>query len=195
MSKEVLALDVDEVLFPMLHHFIADYNGRYGTDHKLEHFDSYEFERVLNISVPETVERVFAFIGSNHSHIDPIEGTQDAIDRLSRKYDLEVITARDQIFDSSTTAWIEEKVSKVFKNINFVGYAPIKEKPITKAEVCLDIGAIAMIDDSLPYLKQCVEVGVDGILFGDYPWNQVENLPAGITRLENWQAVAEYFGV
>jgi hypothetical protein len=30
-------------------------------------------------------------------------------------------------------------------------------------------------------------------LFGDYTWNQADDLPNGITRVKDWAAVEEYF--
>ncbi len=69
------------------------------------------------------------------------------------------------------------------------------EMPVTKAEICQKIGAFALLDDSISHLVECAEVGVDGYLFGDYPWNQVEELPNGIVRCLDWQEVADNLNV
>lgn len=67
------------------------------------------------------------------------------------------------------------------------------EKPKTKAEICHALGASTLIDDSLVHVSQCVDAGIDGILFGDYPWNQSAQLPDGIKRCVDWSAVLEHF--
>ncbi|MGH7234327.1 MAG: hypothetical protein ACREF7_02680, partial [Candidatus Saccharimonadales bacterium] len=74
-------------------------------------------------------------------------------------------------------------------------YAPMMEAPKSKAEVCQELGAIALIDDSLGHTKECAEVGIEGILFGDYYWNQVDVLPPGVTRCVDWQAVNQHFNI
>ena len=195
MGKEVLAVDVDEVFKPFLSNFLIDHNSRYGTDHRVEDFESYHFEGTLGLTVPETVGRVFDYLREDHSHIEPIEGAQEAIDRLQTRFDIEVITARDPQFEANTDIWLRSKLGDFFTGLNMVGYSPIMEKPVTKAEICVTLGAVAMIDDSLSHIKDCVEAGVEGVLFGDYVWNQADELPAGVTRCVNWPAVAEHFGV
>ncbi|HEY5267859.1 MAG TPA: hypothetical protein VII94_01850, partial [Candidatus Saccharimonadales bacterium] len=81
------------------------------------------------------------------------------------------------------------------KDVVMIGWAPIMEKPLTKAEVCIDLGAIALIDDSLPHILHAVESGVEGVLFGNYPWNQTLELPIGAIRTESWPKVLEHFNV
>jgi hypothetical protein len=39
------------------------------------------------------------------------------------------------------------------------------------------------------------EAGVDGLLFGNYPWNQSKELPSNVRRVANWAEVKEYFNV
>lgn len=196
MSREVLAVDVDEVFFPMAQNFLDDYNAQNGTQHSLADFKTYRFEHDLGLSIKQTVKEVFGWIGTgNHLHIQPLEGSIEAVDKITSQYDVEVITARDSMFRSVTTDWLSAKFGQVFKDIHFVGYSPIMEVPVSKAEICQKIGAFAMIDDSISHLVECAEVGIDGILFGDYPWNQVKELPSGLTRCRDWQVVAEYLNV
>ena len=82
-----------------------------------------------------------------------------------------------------------------FVSTTFIGFPEVMEKPLTKAEVCKEIGAVALIDDSLKHLLQCSEVGIEGILFGDYPWNQTDSLPENITRCTNWLEVLEHLNI
>ena len=53
--------------------------------------------------------------------------------------------------------------------------------------MCKDIGAVALIDDSLKYALQCSETLKHVILFGNYGWNKnVEPLPENVTRVTSW---------
>lgn len=195
MSKEVLACDVDEVLFPLLDNFLEDYNQTNGTDIATRQFMTYDFDKPLGLSVPETVDVLYEYLHTDHSHIEPLEGVEDALGRLSKKFDLEIVTARHPQFEMATLRWLQEKIPMKFRSIKLIGYAAIMEKPVTKAEVCHELGAVALIDDSVEHVVTCAENGVEGVLFGDYYWNQTKELPPGVTRCESWQQVAEHFNV
>jgi uncharacterized HAD superfamily protein len=62
-----------------------------------------------------------------------------------------------------------------------------------KSEVCRELGVSYLIDDNLTAVKQTSAFGIEVLLFGDYPWNQIDELPRGVTRVKNWQEVLEYF--
>ncbi len=81
----------------------------------------------------------------------------------------------------------------MLSSVSYIGYAAVMSNPRKKVEVCKDIEAIALIDDSIGHITECVEAGMQGILFGDYPWNQTEELSSGIVRCSNWPEVLEYF--
>lgn len=195
MGKEVLAMDVDEVLFPLLEHFLMSHNVQQNTQFSFDDFKTYHFEDVLGLSVPETVDRVYAFSAADHSHIDPILSTQEGITRLKNRFDIEIVTARHEQFRPNTSKWLHDKIGQFFGDIHMIGYAPILEKPLTKAEICLLIGAVALVDDNPTHVFEMPEVGKEGILFGNYPWNRDVILPKGVTRCEDMIEVAEHFGV
>jgi uncharacterized HAD superfamily protein len=193
VSNEVIAIDIDEVLFPFVENFVEHDNAIYGGNVSPAQFTSYAFEHVLNISLEESVERVYSFNGVDHRHITPIELSVHAIQKLSEKYDLAVITARHPKFESNTLAWLEHHLPEVFSAVHFIGYAAIMEKPRTKAEVCRELGASTLVDDSLEHVTLASAEGIESVLFGNYPWNQAGELPEGVTRCNDWQEVLEYF--
>lgn len=194
MSREIIAVDVDEVLFPFVEEFIKFDNAIYGGDFTVQDFLTYAFENVLNAGTDkEAMRRVYDFNGSDHTDITPLEQTYDALATLSERFDLAIVTARHPQFESQTKSWLERHLDGFFFSLSHIGYAPVVEKPVKKVEVCRDLGAIALIDDSLGHVSECAEDGMEGILFGDYPWNQANVLPSGVTRCRDWPAVLEYF--
>lgn len=195
MSKKVLACDMDEILFPFLDNFLDHISNKYGTKHSRKDFSSYEFEETLGLTFDETVRRVYEFNSMNCLHIDPIEDSVNAINKLADKYDLQIITARHPQHAETTSAWIRQKYGNVFGGIEFIGHPGAIENPKTKAEVCIEKGAIALIDDSHGHITKCAEHGIEAILFGDYPWNQARSLPDGVVRKVNWQEVISHFEV
>ncbi|HVX23921.1 MAG TPA: hypothetical protein VG992_01075 [Candidatus Saccharimonadales bacterium] len=164
MSREVVAIDIDEVLFPFVPGFAALQNERYGTNLIVDDFFSYEFHQVLDLPVPETIDRVYDFVRADHGHIMPLPEAQTGLARLSEKYDLSIVTARHPEFTDHTKAWLDRHFADHFASLTFIGYAPIMEKPQTKVSVCRDLGAIALIDDSLGHVSECAADGLPAVL-------------------------------
>lgn len=194
MSREVIAVDLDEVAFPFVENFIVHDKEHHGSDLRPQDFFCYAFEDVMNISLDEAVERVYHFNGADHDHIMPLEGSAGAIQRLGEKYDLVVVTARHPQFAGHTEQWLERRLPNAFSGVEFIGYAAVMgEAAKKKIDVCRELGAIALIDDSVGHVTECAEAGTPGVLFGDYPWNQAPGLHPLVTRCNDWPAVEEYF--
>lgn len=192
MSREIIAVDIDEVLFPFVREFLAWYNPKYATSWEQEHFKSYRFEDVTKRSVPETMEDIYEFCAFANLHIEPIEEAQSAIKTLNENYDLVLLTARHPDYKDPIEAWTQKHFQGMFKSLDMIGYDLVMERPRTKAEVCKDLGAFILIDDSVSHVIECATQGVESILFGDYPWNQIDILPKGVTQCEDWKSVLEF---
>lgn len=189
-SKEIVAVDIDEVLFPFVDEFAKHHNELYGTKLRQSDFTSYKFEEVLAGSFEDALAKVYAFNELEHLDIAPLvdlEGLQEITDR----YALVAVTARNPRFERQTNQWISQHFPNVFTDIKMIGYAPVMERPVTKVAVCLELGAIALIDDSVSHVSECAAEGVTGILFGDYPWNNTEILPPNVYRCTDWQQVRD----
>lgn len=193
MSKQTIAIDVDEVLFPFVPEFTKFHNSTYGTSVSIDDFLSYEFEEVLGLPVEEVIKRIYAFHDVDDMHVEPLSEAQSAIRTLSNRYRLVIITARNPTYEISTRAWIEKNFPAVFSEIVLVGHPSTVADYRSKAEVCKEMNAIALVDDSLNHVLKCNEVGVQGILFGDYPWSSQNDVTEDVVRCKNWQAVVEYF--
>lgn len=189
----MIAVDVDEVLFPFIRGFVAHDNALHGGTLHEDDFATYKFEDVIDIPFDEAVERIYDFNGASHDHIEPLETIDRAIDRLSESYELAIVTARHPQFADNTVNWLQRHFGDSFKTVVHVGFAALMEKPRKKVEVCQELGAIALIDDSLEHVSECSEQGIEGILFGNYRWNQTQNLPNGVTRCKNWAEILDYF--
>ncbi|HLA48993.1 MAG TPA: hypothetical protein VJY84_00415, partial [Candidatus Saccharimonadales bacterium] len=62
-----------------------------------------------------------------------------------------------------------------------------------KAEVCREIGADYLVDDQPKHCLAAADAGITALLFGDYKWTRVNNLPKNVIKVRNWPAVLEYF--
>jgi hypothetical protein len=54
-----------------------------------------------------------------------------------------------------------------------------------------ELGVVAMVDDGLRNCLRATEAGIRALLFGDYPWNQIDEMPPGMKRVMDWDAVLE----
>lgn len=191
-ERQRFAIDVDEVLFPFVREFVNYDNPRWGGWLKFSQFFSYRFEEVLEVPVEEAMKRTYDFYGAKHDHIKPLEDASEVLPRLCKYYEPIIITARPPRFEKKTRGWLAKHLDIEFNEIVHIGRSDIVERPISKAEVCRRLGAVALIDDSLEHTAECAAIEIDGLLFGNYPWNQADVLPEGVTRCRNWWAVEDY---
>ena len=196
MTKPTIAVDIDEVLFPFVREFALHHNEKYQTELLPIHFTSYRFEEIIEgIDQLEALKRVKEFTGVQHESIKPVKDAEEGIKRLGKKFDIVLITARHPDYYDNTRQWLERHFPGAFKELVMIGYEHDKTvTPRTKAQVCREINAVALVDDSPQYIVQAVESGIEGILFGDYTWNQLDVLPSGVVRVEGWIELAEHLG-
>ena len=189
MPKPVLAIDIDEVLFPLVPELAAYHNAQHGTSLAASDFVSYDLDKVWGGTVADAVAKVNAFFAVDHLHIEPIKGAIDSLRLLAEYFQLIVITSRHDSLTDATYAWIDRYFADLFETVILAGNHHAGGDVKTKVSLCRELGAVALIDDSLRYVLECSDVGQRAILFGDYPWNQADKLPEGVVRARDWNEV------
>jgi uncharacterized HAD superfamily protein len=194
MPKPVIAVDIDEVLFPLAPTFLNYYNEQSGTSITLDDMTSYYLHEVTGEPRDVELAKLEAYIDTEH-HINslPIDGALEAIKKLHARYSLIVVTSRAPFFGEHTKNFLEKHFTGLYDGFYNVHRSDIEHKDISKAQICKEISAIALIDDHLNYVLDAAKHGVECLLFGDYAWNQCEKLPDKVTRVKNWQEVLEHF--
>lgn len=189
MSRTVLAIDKDEVIFPFLPHINDFFNARFGTQFSPKDYLTYELEQVWGIDQSEAVGLVHEFLRLDHLSVHPIEGALEVLARLREHFRLVVVTARDGEFEAVTREWLQHRFTGYFDDVVLAGNHYTGRGYRTKVEICQELGAVCLIDDSMRHLTQCAEQGIAGLLFGDYPWNAGVKLPLGVEPARDWYAV------
>jgi uncharacterized HAD superfamily protein len=191
-KKPIIAVDIDDVLVDHYEALVTFHNETYGTSLTIHDYISDHWHEVWGTTPEETELRAQAFAALGVKDRVIKQGVAEALVQLSRKYDLVIVTARRKVNVDQTLEWIDERFPHVFKEVRFV---PIwdEDSTLTKAEICREVGATYLIDDSLKHCRLAAEAGITAILFGDYGWNQASELPEGVTRCKDWVAVLEYF--
>lgn len=189
-SKPVLAIDIDDVLAPMLYEFVPWLEKRNGVKFKMYNGMSYFVEDQLNYSHEQITEALDTFFNSDHYHaLEPVEGALATIQRLKQKYEVVLVTARPNMLEVATERWLEHHFPKEFTNIHFVGSSIATKGHQTKTDVLKSVRAIALVDDSLKNIQDAAAIGLQAVLFGSYEWNHTDELPDGVIRAKNWAEV------
>jgi len=192
MKVRKIGIDLDDVLADF-HTGIMNYHNKvYGTSLKEKDFTTYLFNRIWGGSLQEAIQKVNDFHHSNYSEeISPISNSVESVNSLSKENELFVITSRPEFMKEKTEKWIKKFFGNSFSGIFFSSnhYSKAGGKP--KSQICKELEVSLLIDDSLDYINQCPTIGIRGILFGDYPWNQNGNLPENVVRVKNWKEVLE----
>lgn len=195
MKKQTIAVDIDEVLSPLHKLVFAHHNDVYGTNYPL---DSPEGKYFLSDYTGDpydvTMDKLNKFIKTEaFQNVKPLRDAISTIQYLKSKYNLIVVTARQDFYYDMTHKWLEQAFPATFSSVHFTDYAGGTLLKIPKSKACIDNGAEYLIDDNLGNAFECAEAGINVLLFGDYPWNKTKELPAGIVRVRDWRAVKEYF--
>jgi hypothetical protein len=196
--KQVVVIDIDEVLQPFFHPFHIHHDEQYGTTiTKSDPQDRYYLEQFTG-DPSEVVERKLeAYVKTeDFTKIKPLRGAVEAVLWL-RQHDFEpvVITARQPFFVKATHNFLDAHFPQAFKGVHFISHhvGSSLTPAASKLDICKELGAAYVIDDNVGTATLCAEAGIKAILFGDYSWNQSGDLPEGVTRCKDWAAVLEYF--
>ncbi len=199
MIKEIIAVDIDDVLSPQALAVMAFSNARYGTHLTPEDFKKPGdywgyYEQMWGVGDEEGARRFNEFKqeGLNLKQIVS-EDTKQAVRRLAKKYRLEIVTSRSGEHSKETKAWLKSHIPDVFAGFHFVDLWDEPSGKATKAKICKEIGAGYLIDDNLEHCNIAAEAGVTPLLFGDFGWNAGKARHELVHPVEDWAEVLEYF--
>ncbi len=197
--KPIIAVDIDEVLAAFAESFADFSNKKWETNLKPENWTEH-WAQIWKVDFEETSKRAEIIYKSNvFTRAEHLPTAKEVLRALSKKYKLVIVTSRHRAVSKDTIDWVETHFSNLFKEIHFSGiYDDIEKHPLdrlkaTKAEVCKQIGADYLIDDTPKHCIAAAEAGITSLLFGDYKWNRDVRLRSRIVRAKNWAEVLEYF--
>ncbi len=195
-KKLVIAVDLDDVLSFTAEGWVAYTNETWGTNLTTDDYDE-DWVKVWNVELTEALKRrEMVFASGIISKIYHRNDAKPVLKQLAIKYRLVVVTSRLEIVRTETLAWLNRHFTKIFDEVTFTGFYDGTGREAvksTKADLLKEIGADYLIDDQPKHCLSAAEVGIKVLLFGDYKWNQVDALPAGVVRVKDWPEVARYF--
>jgi uncharacterized HAD superfamily protein len=196
MSRQVIAVDIDDVLADQAEAFLAFSNKMWGTTFGVHDYTEHWMD-LWGVDLEETQARSDLYHESGT--ISTFRHKAEALPvlrRLKQNYSLVIVTSRRRRIKDETVAWIDRHFPDIFDDIHFAGFfddLDTKRWHMTKADIVSDLGANFLIDDQLKHCVATAEAGINTVLFGDYRWNQTPELPQGVTRCNSWGEVEQYF--
>lgn len=134
------------------------------------------------------LRRVKEFITSeSHKETIPMEGAVEVLQKLSKHYELIIITARDKAFGDAVLHLVEKHFGNIFSSVHFLYQNGIKQG--TKGDLCKDLYIDFFIDDSATNVTHTKDAGITTFLF-DAPWNRAFDDPQ-IKRVHSWKTLEE----
>jgi 5'(3')-deoxyribonucleotidase len=197
MSKEKIAVDIDDVLASSTDAVRLFVNQRHSVELTEEHYRAEGqywkyYESVWEqhgIEGAGLMKEYHDTVVKDQSDIRTLPGAVEVCKSLSQKYELYAVTSRTKEMEAETRAWITAHFGLLFKELIVIGFG--QEAQQTKGQVCVERGIEYLIDDNIDHCLSAAAEGVTPILFGNYGWHQ--NIPVDMVRCKNWQAVEAYF--
>lgn len=189
-QKARIAVDLDEVLNEFLPEFLKWYNLLNNTNLSAKDVFDYDWAKFMNISVDSAIKYVHEYFKTDEFKNLPVaDGAIATIQELAGKYDLYLITARQDILRDLTLYWLDKNFPKVFKQIIFVNHYSLDNSPKReKGEVCEELGCKVIIDDNPYHIQSLIKYRIKVILL-DKPWNISQNFPKSVIRVDNIKEV------
>ncbi len=190
-KKLKIGIDVDEVLASLMTRLNSFYNEIHGTNFHIEDYHSYNLEDTWGGDNESAVGIVNKFYNSPYfDGIRPLNKSQEVIEQLSRKNQLMVITSRPDFIKEKTEEWVKKYFPRQFEKIICTGRYVSSFRHV-KSDICLAENIGLIIEDSLEICLDCVDNGINAILF-DKPWNRNgSGKDSGVIRVKNWNEVLE----
>ena len=145
----------------------------FGTSIAYEQVHSFDMGTVLGIDPKTLQERVYTFVHLHHFLMEPVQGVREALIALVKYYNLQIVTSRCESIEYITTGWLDDNsLSKYFSALHFTNssYSAYPDRKRTKAEVCANIRAVALIDDGDHNALEVAETQMK-VLRLKKPWN------------------------
>ena len=191
-----IAVDFDDVISPYIPSFLRFINRVYNAGLEYSTLSLHNIPALMG-RTGEGIREVYTAFEQSEEHTEmhlspPSEDCITALKALGKRYGLVVVTARSHHLEGVTREYLDRYLLGVFKEVCFANcYSGIGERR-DKEYFCRLHDCQVMLDDNLEHIKSANAAGIIGVLFGLYPWNQLENVPR---RVEDWGQFREMMGV
>jgi hypothetical protein len=203
MSGERTIYDIDDVLRPCTFRLVELYGAEVGIDFEhpaimINGFLHGTFELMKRASPDEDPERIIDIVESilvkpEFHDVEPIEGAVEAVERSSERGINYAVSSSPICSKRETEEWIAGHFPGKFNGVYILGKRWGHGNKTDKLEKLQQLQATKFYDDLVRHVIRAAEAGIDSTLFGDYPWNSVDVLPANARKCASWSEARESF--
>ncbi|KAJ6604220.1 hypothetical protein DFH09DRAFT_1442244 [Mycena vulgaris] len=181
----VIAVDLDDVLSQTNRMVAQWHNDKFGSQMTISDFYYYYYwKNPFWGTIQETFDKVKEFYSTDAIfQAIPVPGAREGVQSLKDMgYNLVIVTARTPEVADASWEWVEKYFPGAFAHLVFTGQFKDAHKlhhnevltNLTKSQVCADLKAQVLIDDSAENAIQCSTASSPTrvLLFGDYEWNK-----------------------
>tara|TARA_B110000977_G_scaffold201113_1_gene294200 strand:- start:2495 stop:3082 length:588 start_codon:yes stop_codon:yes gene_type:complete len=182
-----IAVDMDEVLYPMLSRLDKHYKARYGKTPPPQAPTKYDYSSHYNLTTLESKRFVESFYHSSIAYeTKPIHSAVEAMKFLQQDNELFVVTGRQNYTQCKNVTYqlLDDDFANIFSFVFFTNSYSLEGDETAKSEICIKENFDLLIDDSIHNCAECSKKGIDSYLFGNYSWNCVSE---DFTRIESWE--------
>lgn len=183
-----IAVDMDEVLFPMISRLDRYYKRKYKKSPPIHYPKKYDYSTYFNISVNESKEFVNSFYYSDIAYsTKPINNSVNAMRKLKNNNNrLSVVTGRQTYpqCKNVTSYLLQTHFGNLFDKVIFTNSYSLHGTETAKSDICKLHNFDLLIDDSVYNCKESLENNIESILYGEYEWNKDCH---DLTRIPSWE--------
>ena len=166
--NRVIAIDIDEVLVPFLPALSRFYTHQTNIKVKIPHRHPYHYASLFNITEDEASGLVKDFYETSfHANLRPIRGSREMVKKLSENNTLIAVTGRQTYARVPTENLIQNHFRDSFTDIIYCDHFTPNSR--SKGEVCKQICADLLIDDSYKNCMECLELSIPAVNFVGRP--------------------------
>lgn len=188
-----IAIDIDDVLADFSEGFIKHIKKVKGVNVEIHDLKVAEWWKAWGKTLEESTKTIYEFLQSEDiMKVEPKTGAIRALKLLKQKgHKLTVITGRPANVHEKTRQWVHDNLPNVFEEVYCTDFHIVNNGKLTKGGICEEIGADLLIDDYPGYAKECLDKGIQVLLFDSF-WNHGFELLPGLTRIHNWEEALDY---
>lgn len=182
-----IAVDMDEVLFPMISRLDKHYKNVYKRNPPMHSPKQYDYSKHYNMSLQESMKFVESFYHTSIAYeTQPLPNAVHKMKMLKKDNKLVVVTGRQIYKDCKDVTYhlLEKHFDNIFDSVIFTNSYSLSGEETPKSEVCTTNNLDVLIDDSVYNCTTCSKFDIECILFGNYEWNKYCN---DFRRIESWE--------
>lgn len=174
-ARPILGVDIDNVLAESDACLRAMIRTRFGIALEEEDITRYDYG-AYGVTEEQLIEVFRAFNAETCRTLKVVHGAKTGLVRLSRRYEIALVTSRNQASKASTEYWLRRKG------------LPFDQLHFNDEKHALGIPYHAFIEDRYEQAHRIAETGASVYLF-TRPWNAAPLVHPNVRRVDTWAEI------